>query len=247
MKMKIAVCDDERKIRVEIGQKIKKLYPETEVFLFESGTALLRAPEAFDLIFLDIQMEGINGIDTARKLRGQGSDAVLIFITALKEYVFEAFDVEAFHYLVKPFTNARFFEVLHMAVEKREKERRSVLNHQDASAKEKSILIKTGRTTSKVYVRDILYAEVYNRKITLHMTEGELEFYGQIRELEKQLGEAFFRCHRAYLIHLRYVLKYDANSILLENGQTINMAKQKYEAFVKRYFDYARKENGEKR
>lgn len=236
--MKIAVCDDEKEIREDIAHKIRLLYPGTDIFLFQSGTGLLQAEDTFDIIFLDIQMDGIGGMDTARQLRKKGCDAVIVFITALKEYVFQAFDVDAFHYLVKPFDKAKFYEVLHAAVLRKQTELKSV----SAGKEEKSISLKIGRVTSKIYIKDIIYAEVFNRKIVLHTTDGEFEFYGRMSELEKELGEDFFRPHRAYLIQLRYVSKYDAASILLENGQTIIMAKQRYEEFVKKYFAYARKD-----
>ncbi|MCM1040521.1 MAG: LytTR family DNA-binding domain-containing protein [Ruminococcus sp.] len=235
--MKIAVCDDEKAVRDDIAEKIHLLFSDTDIFLYESGDELLAAEAAFDIIFLDIQMEGVNGMETAKKLRQAGSGAVLIFITALKDYVFQAFDVDAFHYLVKPFDKAKFYEVLHQAVQRREAEKR-----REPVKEEKSISIKSGRVTSKIYLKDIVYAEVFNRKICLHLTNGELEFYGKLSDLEKKLGDGFFRPHRAYLVQLRYVLRYDASSITLENGQTIIMAKQKYEEFVRKYFEYARKD-----
>lgn len=236
--MKIAVCDDEKIIREDIAQKVKLLYPETALFLFESAAKLLASDEKFDIIFLDIQMDGISGMDAAKTLRKRGDGAVLIFVTALEEYVFQAFDVEAFQYLVKPFQKKKFYEVLNAAVKKCEEKERKVFPEE-----EKSISVKCGRVTSKIYVKDIMYAEVFNRKIMLHTTDRELEFYGKMNELEKELGEDFFRPHRAYLVQLRYVSRYNATSITLENGQSVIMAKQKYEEFVKRYFQYARKDD----
>ena len=236
--MKIAICDDERVIRDDIAKKIKHLFPKTDIFIYESGDELLLAKEAFDIIFLDIQMEGVNGMDTARQLRQAGNDAVLIFITALKEYVFQAFDVDAFHYLVKPFDKVKFYEVLKQAIQRREADKK-----REPVKEERSISIKSGRVTSKIYLKDIIYAEVFNRKICLYLTDGELEFYGKLNDLEKELGEGFFRPHRAYLVSLKFVLKYDATSITLENGHSVIMAKQKYEEFVRKYFDYARKDN----
>ncbi|MCM1254077.1 MAG: LytTR family DNA-binding domain-containing protein [Clostridium sp.] len=236
--MKIAVCDDEKIVREDIAGKIKSLYPQTEIYLYEDGEKLLQSGEAFDIIFLDIQMDGMSGMEAAKKLREseRGKDAVLIFVTALEEYVYQAFDVEAFHYLVKPFQKVKFYEVLSAAVKKCGQNRRRL------DEEEKSISIKSGRVTFKVYIKDIIYAEVFNRKIILHKTDGELEFYGKMNDLEKKLGGDFFRPHRAYLVQLRYVSSYNATSITLENGERIIMAKQKYEEFVKHYFQYARKD-----
>ena len=137
--MKIAVCDDERTVREDIAGKIEFLFPETDVFLYESGNILLQSEENFDIVFLDIQMKGINGMDTAKKLRESGSDAVIIFVTALEEYVYQAFDVDAFHYLVKPFERAKFYEILNRAVHRREEEKKRM-----SAKEEKSISIKCG-------------------------------------------------------------------------------------------------------
>ena len=100
--MNIAVVDDEEAIREQIGGFIKKRNPDFNISVFDTGEGLLAAGKDFDIIFLDIQMEGMGGIEAARTLRQSGVDAVVIFITGIREYVFEAFDVSAFHYLLKP-------------------------------------------------------------------------------------------------------------------------------------------------
>ena len=114
--MNIAICDDEQAIRQQIQSLVLSQSPEAVVELYDSGEALLSSGGSFDILFLDIQMEGTNGIDVAKAWRSKGSDAVLIFITAVKEYVFEVFDVSAFHYLLKPIDQEKFVGVLKRAV-----------------------------------------------------------------------------------------------------------------------------------
>ena len=171
-------------------------------------------------------------MEAARELRSRGCRAAIIFVTAIEEYVFEAFDVDAFHYIVKPFDKAKFFEILRKAVAERES-----INAKEAKD-EPSIAIKTGATTKKIYLYKIIYLEVFNRKVILYKTDGEVEFYGKLTELEDRLSEDFVRCHRAYIVNLRYVLKYSANSITLENGRSILMSKQRYADFVRKYLEY---------
>lgn len=84
---------------------------------------------------------------------------------------------------------------------------------------------------------DIVYAEIMNRKITIHTVEEDLEYYGKISELEQQLGKDFYRTHRAYLVHFRYVVKYDASVVYLERGSAM-MSKGKFSDFVKQYLKY---------
>lgn len=106
--MRIAICDDEEIIRKDIKNRVLKIIPKATICTYASAEELL-ADTCPDILLLDIQMDGINGMEAAKTLRKRSCDTVLIFITAVEEYVFEAFDVGAFHYLVKPFSDAQGF------------------------------------------------------------------------------------------------------------------------------------------
>lgn len=229
--MQIAICDDEESVRKILEEKIKQYNPNGETVSYSSGEQLLLAENPPDILFLDIQMPQKNGMEIARELRKKSEKMILIFVTAIEEYVFKAFDVGAFHYLVKPFSEEKFGEVIKRAIKQYEE------NNVDIQASESCIWVKTRGTSTKVWIKDIIYAEVFNRKIILHKTDGDLEYYGKMSELEKQVGKAFFRSHRSYLIHFKYVEKYNATTIYLERGTAI-MAKQNYPEFVKRYLKY---------
>lgn len=98
-------------------------------------------------------------------------------------------------------------------------------------------MIMTGGKHITVSIEEIVYAEVFNRKIILHTLRGDIEYYGRMKELQKKVGEDFYRPHRAYLINFNYVRKYDAVTIYLEKGQAL-MAKQNYHEFVQCYLRY---------
>lgn len=126
-----------------------------------------------DILFLDIQMPGMDGMETARILRQKNERMVLIFVTAVEEYVFQAFDVAAFHYLVKPFSDEKFEEVVKRAV-------RSIEN----ILKINRMKIHDGAVRRKPYesvLKDIMYAEVYNRKVIIHTRDTNIEYYGNCR------------------------------------------------------------------
>lgn len=233
--MKIAVCDDEKEIRSGIAEKIRLLFADAEIIQFKDGNSLLAYPGSLDILFLDIQMKPIDGMETARKLRKAGNNVTIIFVTATEEYVYQAFDVGAFHYLVKPFKTGKFFEVLQKAVEERKEIRLRKANETP------SIFIKQGSMTHKIYLSEIIYAEVYNRKIIIHKKTEDVEYYGKLTELEKKAGEGFFRTHRAYLVNLDYVLRYNAETVWLEKGQAL-MSKKNYAAFVKRYLRHNKRD-----
>ncbi|MDE7251248.1 MAG: LytTR family DNA-binding domain-containing protein, partial [Lachnospiraceae bacterium] len=152
-------------------------------------------------------------------------------ITGIREYVFEAFDVAAFHYLLKPIEEDKFREVFQRAkkeLEKRKKQRRE------------TIFIKTRSRSFTLEKDSILYIESKAKKVGIH-TKGEtIEAYSSMKEMETQLGDGFYRSHRGYLVNMAYVAKYDSESITLNNGEYVYLAKEKYGEFVKAYMRYLR-------
>lgn len=225
--MNIAICDDESRIRKGISSTLKDAFKEAKISEFSSGKDLLDAVNNEympDIVLLDIAMEGMDGMETARKLR-ELSDMILIFVTGVKEQVFSAFDVGAFHYLLKPVEKKKLLEVMERAVAEVEK----------TSARKKYMLIKVSGGCRKVNIEDILYAESNGRKVILHMKQENLEFYDKMEELEQRLGDGFYRCHRSYLVSLAEVRGYDSTSITLSNSEIIYLAKRKYSEFVQTY------------
>ena len=233
--MRIAICDDEKNIRELIGNKVEKQYPKAEIVFFSSGEELLSSDVHIDILFLDIQMSGRDGMETARELRQRNNDVIIIFVTAVEEYVFQAFDVGAFNYIVKPIDDAKFTDVLQRAVDGLDSQNKVV-----KEPEEKYVMINNSGVHTKVILDDIVYAEVFNRKVVIHKLNDEIEYYGKMSDLEALAGESFFRPHRAYLINFKYVEKYDATTIYLEKGSVL-MAKQNYPAFVKKYMKYNQK------
>lgn len=233
--LNIAVCDDEKVIAGQIRDMIKRHLPDSEVEEFLAGKDLLSAKNAFDIFFLDIQMEQLNGIEVARELREHDENAVIVFITGIKEYVFAAFDVAALHYLLKPVDEEKLKEVLDRAVkavwEKRAKEK-------------KQLFIKTREKNFTLNVDDILYLENDMRKIAAHTQKETIAFYGVMSEMEKLVGTGFHRCHRGYLVNMAYVSEYDTDTILLSNGEKVYLAKDRYQDFVKQYMRYLRNGDG---
>lgn len=230
--MTIAVCDDDDKIRKHLVGMIRSFTDKCEnpvqILEFSGGEELLVSEGKPDIVIMDIGMGGMNGMEAAARLR-QVSDAILIFVTALKDYVFDAFDVGAFHYLLKPVDENKFFEVLERALGEIE-----VRN----GKKRAGFTVKTLEGFRTVKSNDIYYAENIARKIVLHTKEGDISYYEKMEHLEKQLGSGFFRCHRGYLVSLDKVKQYDSRQIELINGDIILLSRQKYPDFVQAYMKY---------
>ena len=218
-------------IREQIKELAEKEMPCVCDGLYETGDALLAAGKQFDIVFLDIQMEGTDGIETAKRLRQRDEDTILIFITGIREYVFQAFDVAAFHYLLKPIEEGKFREVFHRAGRELEKRK---------SKRRETVFIKTRNRSFSLEKDSILYIESRGKKVEIHTTGETIEAYASMNEMEGQLGGGFFRCHRGYLVNMAYVAEYDSESITLNNGEYVYLAKEKYGEFVKAYMRYLR-------
>lgn len=233
--MNIAVVDDEKIIREQLKGLIEKQQAGFYTDIYGTGEEMLATGKQYDVILLDIQMAGMNGIETARMLRKQSEDAVLIFVTGVKDYVFEAFDVAAFHYLLKPIEENKFMEVFDRAVKeaKKRKERG-----------QEQFFVKTKNRNITLKQRDILYVESRGRKAEIHTAGEVIEIYAAMAELESQLGGSFYRCHRGYLVNMAHITEYSNDSISLSNGESIYMAKERYNEFVKEYMRYLRKGGG---
>jgi len=225
--LEIAVVDDEKAIREHICALIEEQKPGSHIEAYATGGELLASGKRFDIVFLDIQMDGMNGIEAARKLRERQEDTVLIFITGIKEYVFDAFDVGAFHYLLKPIEEKKFTEVLENAVKEAEKKNQQEL-----------FVIKTRNRNIAVRKNQILFVESRMRKAKIHTIKEDYEIYGTMNDLEKQLGKNFYRCHRGYLVNLAHVSEYTSDSIRLTDSTVIYLSREKHNEFVKTYMMY---------
>lgn len=228
--IRIAVCDDEPDVTELISGMVRECIPDCEIKEFSSGEALLTEGGCFDILFLDIQLDGINGIQAAAKIREKDEDSIIIFITGVKEYVFDAFDVTAFHYLLKPIKKTKMQEVLDRAV-KQIGRRNGEVHRLFIRMKGKSIMVNAA---------DILFMENDMHKVIIHTAGEVITFYGVMSELEKKVGPGFYRCHRGYLVNMAYISEYDAENIYLTTGDRVYLAKGKYQDFVKQYMRYMR-------
>ena len=238
--MKIAVCDDEINIRQELIRLIREQEPDADVSAFASPEEMLRDGKDFSIVLLDISMgTGISGIDLAKiiRLRQEQRKAIrsiIIFITGYSEYMQAAFDVNAYHYLVKPIDRIKFCEVFRRAWK------------EAAELKEKAgryIMVKAAGMQRKVFIQDILYIESSNKQVVIHTSEDNLPVYMKMDDLAEQLGGSFFRCHRCYLVNMEQIAAYSADTIQLVNGERLYLAKKKYPDFVKAFMRHA-KEGG---
>ena len=214
-----AVCDDEPYMLDRLSAQISECLAELDcrdfrLSRFSGGQALLEAGERFDLVFLDIQMDPPDGLETAKALRRRGDGCLVVFLTVLRERVFDAFEVRAFDYLVKPADPRRLRRTLERALEDLDRRRA------------RSLLIQRGTAWEVVPLDEIAYCEVMGRKVYLHRKDGGVvDYYDKLTDLERRLGSGFFRCHRSYLVNLDHVGGCQDGQVLLSQGERIPVSR----------------------
>ena len=220
----IAICDDEKHmsdhIRAMASDFFRKKNREIQLRTFLSGEELLNDEGQIDILFLDIQMKGMDGLETARKLRAGQFRGFLIFITVLKEMVFQSFEVQAYDYLVKPVEEKQFEKTME----------RLFASMQNAG--EDSLLVQKGYEGRIIREDEIVFCEVIDRKIYLNLASGEVvDYYERIENLETKLGSHFFRCHRSYLINLKHLKGYKNGTACMDNGKEVPVSRLRSREF----------------
>ena len=233
--VKIAICDDEKNIRAYLSALVKKQGMECEITEYATAGDYFADGAEHDILFLDIELEGpgqdMDGMKMARQIRGMEDtkQPIIIFITGYEKYVYDAFDVGAFQYLLKPVDEQKFAGVFRRAAEQA-----AAYTGQD----KKALMIQYGGTGKTIPLRDIYYMESQNHKIAVHMKDGVLEYYARMSDLEDELQGQFCRVHKGYLINLSYVDEYNKTEVTLTNGDKLLISKYKYEDFVKAYLRF---------
>ena len=239
--IRIAICDDETNIRAYLTSLIRAQSCPCEIAEYASAGDLLAGHREMDLLFLDIELNGTgpDGMALARQIRERtsGTQPVIIFVTGYERYVFDAFDVGAFQYLLKPVDEEKFAQVFARAVEQIEAGR---VQPQPSHA----LALQSAGTSRTVPLDSIYYIESSNHKVVLRLKDGEFSCYAKIRDLEAELGDQFCRVHKGYLVNLAYVEGYSKTELMLTNGEKLLISKYKYPDFVKAYLRFVKRGAG---
>lgn len=233
MKLKIAVCDD-NKIDQNYVTKLLYEYADKNDIIFEIQTFIsaeqflfqYEEEKDYQMIVLDIEMEKMNGVELAKKLRENNQEIQILFITGYPDYISEGYEVDALHYLMKPVSAEKLFKVMDKAIE-------------NLKVTEKVLFIQDNGEMLKVLAKNIYYVEVFSHSCIIHTTDGDVETQMSISDLEKNLLEDFIRVHRSYLVNLEQIKKIAKTEIFLESGDIVPLARRKYKdvniAFIKHF------------
>lgn len=232
---KIAICDDNIEMRIALKNMCNEYYQDkkTMIELFDSGEILLCNKQKFDLIFLDIQMSDLNGIEVAHKLRETDMDTIIIIISGYSKYKSVAYNVHPFDYIDKPINRKKIYKILGEIERYLEKRKEKLY-----------ITFETVNGIIHVDKDDILYLEYDNRKIVIHLQYAKYFMYGKISDYAKELYKFDFICpHRAYLVNMENIQMLDGYDIIISGvGKKIPISKLKKKEVYQSFYKYLSQE-----
>ena len=235
--IKIAICDDEAPTRAYLAALVQAQGCPCTIAEYTCAADYLNACQECDLLFLDIELgaNSLGGMALAAQIRKTAfaSQPIIIFVTGYEQYVFDAFDVGAFHYLLKPVDEKKFTQVFTRAG--------SQLKAKGEKTSQ-TLTLQWAGVSRTVPLKHIYYIESSDHKVVLHLADGEFSCYAKIRDLEAELANQFCRVHTGYLANLSHVEAYSKIELTLANGEKLPISKYKYQDFVKAYLRFLKKE-----
>jgi DNA-binding LytR/AlgR family response regulator len=226
--MRIAVCDDDFNDRQVLAGYISRFDAALECSLFTSAEELIAslATEYYDLIFLDIEMDRLDGFHAAKKITATGDSPLIVFVTKSSKYTIQGYEV-AFRYLVKPVVYEDFARVMKAAAE---------------HIVPQKISIEINGRNYLISTREILYIEILNHNIRFHLANNVYECRNSLKNLEGMFsGGPFVRPHNSYMINLEHVKSMSQTEIVMSDNMKISISRKRKDEVFRAFHQYLRR------
>lgn len=231
MTYRIAVCDDKRDISAYVAslalQWARARGERAHVAQFNSAEAFVFAQEEWDILLLDVEMGGMNGVELARQLRDRKIETQIIFVTAYPEHMAEGYEVRAVNYLLKPVDSKKLNAALDAAV-------------QGLTARRPTVLLDTGSGAVRLYVDEIVCVEAFGHKTEVSTPDALYRLAEPISALEERLGNSFVRCHRSYLVNLGWISQITLREVVVDTGRRLPLSRRLSDEVRRRFIAYYR-------
>ena len=230
--IRIAIVEDEQRNRATLLEHLRRYEQEHgisfEVSAFTDGREILaKYRPVYDIVLLDIQMQHVDGMTTAKRIREVDQEVVLVFITNSPQYAIGGYQVAALSYLLKPVPYGALSEELDRCLAQVRKRERGY------------IILTSGPDQHRVNVADIVYIESIKHRLVVHATDREYSLVGSLTAMEEELAEkGFFRSNNPYLVNLQHVTGVQQNSSILRGGHELQISRPRKKAFLAALSDY---------
>ena len=226
----VAIADDDPQDAALLKGLVEDYFAKSNTavmtHVFSDGLEFIRSPENHDIVFLDIQMGKLDGLETARFLRKIGRESILIFVTNMAQFAIQGYEVDALDFIVKPASAASITYVLDKAMKRL---------HSGSGA---SFSLKTAKETVSISANDIAYVEVFDHNLVYHTTKGEYTVRGRLSDvMDKLEPERFVLCNRSFIVNLRYVSNITADYLLVGDTK-ISISKSHRKELMQRFSSF---------
>lgn len=236
--LNIAICEDDKvdreKLRVYIEEVLKQksekgIIEGYSIYQYSNAEEMQLTLEniRYDIVFLDMYMDQMTGIELAKQLREIDKKVLIIFVTSSSEFAIEGYTVRAFHYLLKPLTKMMTAEIV-----------KSAINHR-LETEGRYFLFPTEKDLVKINLNDVYFIECTTRKTLVRTKDDRFICNYSINAMEEKLENmGFVRCHRSFIIHLKYIKSFKQSIIVMENGEEVFLSKYKQKEVKEKLHEY---------
>lgn len=234
----VGVVEDDAVSRDRIVGMLARYQSENSkkfhVSTFDGGRELLVGYRSdIDLLLLDIEMEPVDGMTAARRIRKLDRQVIIVFITNSAQYAVSGYEVAALSYLLKPVAYVAFAQELDRSIEQLQRRPRTPL------------LVSSDGETHRVDVEDLLYLESVKHRVVIHATDRDYSMVGSLKTMEAELqGSGFVRCNSGYLVNLRHVVGVQQQECVLRGGTRLLISRPRRRDFLQALADYIGSERG---
>ncbi len=227
----IAVVDDDSKDAAFLKEHVENYCRmnghAVMIHVFHDGLDLIRSSENHDIVFLDIQMGKLDGLETARFIRKINKDTILVFVTNMAQFAIKGYEVDALDFILKPPSMASIVYVMDKAMKRL-----------DGSSAKAQFSLKTSDGTISLSANDITYVEVFDHNLVYHTTRGEYTVRGRLSDvIEKLSPDRFVMCNRSFIVNLRHVTSVTSDYLLIGDTR-ISVSKSHRKELMKRFSSF---------
>lgn len=231
--LKIAICEDEieqqKILKQYLEQILNQISNKYEILFFNSGEALFKNyPQNIDIFLLDIQMDELNGMEVAKRIRQIDKKEVeIIFTTSLIEYIQEGYEVRAYRYLLKPIKLENLKKHINSCVEE--------VNRNKSSY----IVVNEKNDAYKLKISDITYIEIQKREMTIHTINKDYIINSSMSKMENELSKYnFYRCHKSFMVNIDFIKNIKQYVAILDNKEEVPISRYKFKDTKARFLSH---------
>ena len=229
--MRVAICDDEKPMQTILENLLDEFGRlrniDISIDKFDNGHDLLRVlnEKEYEIVFMDHQMQDIDGMETSRLIRSRNNDCVIIFVSAFPEVAVDSYEVNAFRFIVKPINKEKLFKAID--------------DHLRSIDYDNLLILNTNDGKWKIKMSDIIYAEAKGKHTIVRTAQKSFEINIHMKKIEDKLpSEKFCRCQRAYIAGFAHINNHTNTEIIFDNGERAQIGKAYYSKFKNAFQEY---------